>query len=343
MFSLPDVRRRRPDFVRNPAACMDMVIAPVGYARRVFVCREQRRMYVDECRAVGEAAGFCAAGGEEKVMSDCTHQCDSCGENCAERQDLHAKLNQYSTIKRVVAVSSGKGGVGKSSVTAMLAVLMARRGYKVGVLDADITGPSIPRAFGLTRKAKGSPMGILPEETHTGIKVMSINLLLEHEDQPVVWRGPVLGGAVTQFWTDVAWGPLDVLFIDMPPGTGDVPLTVYQSFPVDGGIVVSTPQSLVQMVVGKAFKMAQMLHIPVLGLVENMSCVVCPDCGKRIPLFGDDAALNSAALEMGVPVLARLPMDGAIARLCDTGEIERVICEDLTPAADAVEALLRAD
>lgn len=276
-------------------------------------------------------------------MSECTHNCESCGESCSERehQDLHASLNAYSSIKKVVAVSSGKGGVGKSSVTAMLATLLARRGYKVGVLDADITGPSIPKAFGVACKAKGSEMGILPVETHMGIKIMSINLLLEREDQPVVWRGPVLAGAVTQFWTDVVWGELDVLFIDMPPGTGDVPLTVYQSIPVDGTVIVSTPQSLVQMVVGKAHKMAGMLDIPVLGMVENMSCVICPDCGKKIPLFGDVAGLDAAAKEMGVDVLARLPMNAEIVRLCDAGEIERVVCEELEPAADVVEALLK--
>ncbi len=276
------------------------------------------------------------------MSEECTHDCASCGADCSSRQaeDMRAKLNEFSAVKRVVAVSSGKGGVGKSSVTAMLAVLLARRGYKVGILDADITGPSIPAAFGLSRKAKGSAMGILPEESHMGIKVMSINLLLEHEEEPVVWRGPVLAGAVTQFWTDVAWGELDVLFIDMPPGTGDVPLTVYQSLPLDGTIVVSTPQSLVQMVVGKARRMAEMLHIPVLGLVENMSCVICPDCGKRVPLFGDGEKLEQAAMEAGVPVLARLPMDAQIARLCDSGEIERVVCDDLAPAVDAVEALL---
>lgn len=270
----------------------------------------------------------------------CNHDCSSCSSDCAQR-DMHAQLNSFSSVRRVIAVSSGKGGVGKSSVTAMLAVLMARKGYKVGILDADITGPSIPKAFGITRKAKGSDMGILPEETHMGIKVMSINLLLEKDDQPVVWRGPVLAGAVTQFWTDVAWGELDVLFIDMPPGTGDIPLTIYQSIPLDGTIIVSTPQSLVQMVVSKAHKMADMLQIPVLGLVENMSCVVCPDCGRRIPLFGDAAGLEEAAAALHVPVLARLPLNADIARLCDSGEIERVVCEEMEPAAACVEGLLR--
>lgn len=271
----------------------------------------------------------------------CNHQCEGCSQDCSER-DLHASLNAYSTIRKVIAVSSGKGGVGKSSVTAMLAVLLARRGYRVGVLDADITGPSIPKAFGLSGQAKGSEMGILPLETHMGIRVMSINLLLERPDEPVVWRGPVLAGAVTQFWTDVVWGELDVLLIDMPPGTGDVPLTVYQSIPLDGTVIVSTPQTLVQMVVGKARRMAEMLDIPVLGMVENMSEIVCPDCGKRIPLFGTRESLDEAAAAMGVPVLARLPIDADIARLCDAGEIERVVCEEIEPAADAVETLLKA-
>ena len=273
-------------------------------------------------------------------MSECTHDCSSCQQKC-DQQDLHANLNQYSQIKKVIAVSSGKGGVGKSSVTAMLATLMARRGYRVGVLDADITGPSIPQAFGLNGKAQANELGILPAETHMGIKVMSVNLLLEDESQPVVWRGPVLAGAVTQFWTDVVWGELDVLFIDMPPGTGDIPLTVYQSIPLDGNIVVTTPQSLVQMVVGKARRMAEMLNIPVLGFVENMSYVTCPDCGKSIPLFGDGQALERAAAELNLPVLARLPMDAHVAALCDSGEIERVVCEELDGAADAVEALLK--
>ena len=273
-------------------------------------------------------------------MAECNHDCSSCSQKCSE-QDLHKPLNQYSTIKKVVAVSSGKGGVGKSSVTAMLAVMMARRGYKVGVLDADITGPSIPKAFGITRRAMANELGILPEETHMNIKVMSINLLLEDVNAPVVWRGPVVAGAVTQFWTDVVWGDLDVLFIDMPPGTGDVPLTVYQSIPLDGNVIVTTPQSLVQMVVGKAHKMADMLNIPVLGFVENMSSIKCPDCGKQIPLFGDGKALETAAAEMGLPVLAKLPMDANIAALCDSGEIERVVCDEIAPAVDAVEALLK--
>ncbi len=276
-------------------------------------------------------------------MGGCSHDCSNCSSkgSCSEQNDLRAAANQFSAVKKVIAVSSGKGGVGKSSVTAMLAVLLARRGYKVGVLDADITGPSIPRAFGITGKARGSELGILPAETHMGIKVMSVNLLLEDPNQPVVWRGPVLAGAVTQFWTDVVWGELDVLLIDMPPGTGDVPLTVYQSLPLDGNVIVSTPQSLVQMVVEKAHKMAQMLNIPILGMVENMSYAVCPDCGKKIAVFGNGDALDAAADATGTKVLARLPIDPKVAALCDSGEIERVLCEELDPAVDAVEALLK--
>ncbi|HHV50756.1 MAG TPA: Mrp/NBP35 family ATP-binding protein [Candidatus Avimonas sp.] len=275
-------------------------------------------------------------------MSDCNRNCESCSksQNCGVN-DMHEKLNQFSHIRKVVAVSSGKGGVGKSSVTAMLAVMMARRGHKVGILDADITGPSIPKAFGITRKARNSEMGILPEETHMGIKVMSINLLLEKEDQPVVWRGPILSGAVKQFWTDVAWGDLDILFIDMPPGTGDVPLTIFQRIPLDGVVIVSTPQSLVQMIVSKAQKMASMLNIPILGMVENMSYVSCPDCGRKISLFGDSSALDKAAGEMGIKVLARLPMDAEISRLCDSGEIEKVVCDEINSAVDSVEQLLK--
>ena len=275
-------------------------------------------------------------------MSECNHDCSSCSQKCSE-QDLRAKLNAYSQIRKVVAVSSGKGGVGKSSVTAMLATMMARRGYKVGVLDADITGPSIPKAFGITRKAQANELGILPEETHMNIKVMSVNLLLEDETQPVVWRGPVIAGTVKQFWTDVIWEDVDYMFVDMPPGTGDVPLTVYQSIPLDGNVIVSTPQSLVQMVVSKAHKMADMLNVPVLGFVENMSYVKCPDCGKEIPLFGDGKSLEEAVKALGLPVLARLPMDANVAALCDSGEIERVVCDELAGAVDAVEALLKAE
>lgn len=276
-------------------------------------------------------------------MSDCTHDCSTCGESCSERsaESFRKALHDGSSVKKVIGVVSGKGGVGKSLVTSLLASEMQRRGYNAAVLDADITGPSIPKAFGITEHARGTEEYLLPVTTHTGLQVMSINLILENETEPVVWRGPVIAGVVTQFWTDVLWTDVDYMFVDMPPGTGDVPLTVYQSIPVDGTVIVSTPQSLVQMVVGKAHKMAGMLDIPVLGMVENMSCVICPDCGKKIPLFGDVAGLDAAAKEMGVDVLARLPMNAEIARLCDAGEIERVVCEELEPAADVVEALLK--
>ena len=270
-------------------------------------------------------------------MSECSHDCQNCSSHCGEAPEK-AALNAFSHIRKVVAVTSGKGGVGKSSVTAMLAVLTARKGYKVGVLDADITGPSIPRAFGVTRRAQANEMGILPEETHMGIRVMSINLLLESEDQPVVWRGPVLGGAVTQFWTDVAWGDLDVLFIDMPPGTGDVPLTVFQSLPIDGIIVVTSPQDLVSMIVTKAVKMAQMMNIPVLGLVENYSYLTCPDCGKKIEVFGK-SKIDDVAKELGLPVLCKLPIDPLVAQAMDEGLLEHAKVDAIAPAADALEKL----
>ena len=214
-------------------------------------------------------------------MSECTHDCSSCGQSCASRtapQDLHEKLNELSSVKKVIAVVSGKGGVGKSLVTSAMAVEMSRRGHKTAILDADITGPSIPKAFGLKERAKGNDFGIIPETTKTGIDIMSINLLLEHNTDPVVWRGPVISGTVKQFWTDVIWKDVDYMFVDMPPGTGDVPLTVFQSLPLDGIIVVASPQELVGMIVEKAVKMAELMNVPILGLVENMSYFKCPDC-----------------------------------------------------------------
>ena len=257
-------------------------------------------------------------------MSDCTHNCSSCGESCSERttpQDFRAPANGLSHIGKVIAVVSGKGGVGKSTVTASLAVAMRRLGKKVGVLDADITGPSIPTAFGVHTKAEGSELGIYPVETKTGIEIMSLNLLMEDETDPVVWRGPVIAGAVKQFWTDVIWGDVDYLFVDMPPGTGDVPLTVFQSLPVDGIIVVTSPQELVGMIVAKAVKMAEMMHIPVLGLVENYSYYECPDCGGRHAVFGE-SHIDQTAAQHGLSVLARLPIDPAAAAACDAGTIE---------------------
>ena len=257
-------------------------------------------------------------------MSECTHDCSSCGESCAERsapQDFRAPENSQSHIKKVIAVVSGKGGVGKSLVTSSLACAMRRRGRSVGVLDADITGPSIPKAFGLHDRARGGEDCIYPVTSAGGVEVMSLNLLTENETDPVVWRGPVIAGAVKQFWTDVVWGELDYLFVDMPPGTGDVPLTVFQSLPVDGIIVVTSPQDLVSMIVTKAVKMAELMHIPVLGLVENYSYFQCPDCGKRHAIFGE-SRIDQVAAGLGLSVLARLPIDPALAAACDAGEVE---------------------
>ena len=256
------------------------------------------------------------------MSESCSHNCSSCSSNCSSR-DMHVPANAQSSIKRVIAVVSGKGGVGKSTVTASLAVAMARRGKKVAILDADITGPSIPTAFGVHTKAEGSELGIYPAETKTGIEIMSLNLLTENETDPVIWRGPVIAGVVTQFWQDVVWGDVDYMFVDMPPGTGDVPLTVFQSLPVDGVIVVTSPQDLVSMIVTKAVNMAKMMSIPVLGLVENYSYFQCPDCGSKHTIFGE-SHLDQVAEELGVPVLARLPIDPALAALFDQGKVEQV-------------------
>ena len=257
-------------------------------------------------------------------MSECTHDCSTCGASCPSREQpesLLEKPHAGTNIKKVIAVMSGKGGVGKSMVTALLAVLAQRAGYKTAILDADITGPSIPKAFGIKDPAMGNEDGILPAVSKTGIKLMSLNLLLEDETAPVVWRGPVIAGTVKQFWTDVLWGDIDIMFIDMPPGPGDVPLTVFQSVPVDGTVVVTTPQELVGMIVEKAMNMADMMKIPVKGLVENMSYVVCPDCGKHVSVFGDSHA-DETAQRFGVPVLGKLPINPKLAAACDAGLIE---------------------
>ena len=274
-------------------------------------------------------------------MSECTHDCSTCGEACASRnapQDLHESLNEYSRVGKVIAVVSGKGGVGKSLVTSLLAVGMQRRGFKAAILDADITGPSIPEAFGLHDKAKGSAAGILPEVTKTGIDVMSVNLLLEDETDPVVWRGPIIAGTVKQFWTDVVWSDVDYMFVDMPPGTGDVPLTVFQSLPVDGIVIVTSPQELVSMIVGKAVKMARLMNIPVLALVENMSYVSCPDCGRKIPVFGE-STIDAAAEKFGVDIACRIPVEPKLAAAMDKGMIELFEGDWLKAIEDKLEAL----
>lgn len=273
-----------------------------------------------------------------KGCSDSTCTKESC-EGCEHsNESMMEQLNQYSFIKNVIGVVSGKGGVGKSFVTAMLAVLLNRKGYRVGILDADITGPSIPRMFGINRKASANEMGIIPELTVNNIKIMSVNLLLDKEDSPVVWRGPILAGTVKQFWTEVVWEELDYLLIDMPPGTGDVPLTVFQSIPLDGIVIVSSPQDLVSLIVKKAYNMAKLMNIPILGYVENMSYVKCPDCGKEIPLFGK-SGLDEIAKETGVDVLGRIPIDPALASLVDQGEFERFSCDYLKDAADRIEKM----
>ena len=260
---------------------------------------------------------------QDGAPEGCTHDCSTCGADCGSREGgiQKAKLNEHSNVKKVIGVVSGKGGVGKSMVTALCALAATRHGYKTGIMDADITGPSIPKMFGVHTKAMGSEFGILPAETPTEIKLMSINLLTEEETDPVVWRGPVIAGVVEQFWTDVCWGDLDVLFIDMPPGTGDVPLTVFQSLPVDGIIVVTSPQDLVSMIVTKAVKMAQLMNIPVLGLVENMSYLECPDCGRKIEVFGESKAEAVAALN-GIKLIEKLPINPILAQEADAGRIE---------------------
>lgn len=271
------------------------------------------------------------------MSENCSGNCSSCGENCGERtkESLLAALNERSKVKKVIAVVSGKGGVGKSTVSAMLATAMQRTGRRAGVLDADITGPSIPKAFGVSECASADEEGIYPAVTESGIQIMSVNLLLEHEDDPVLWRGPIIAGAVKQFWTDVCWGDVDYMFVDLPPGTGDVPLTVFQSLPINGVILVTSPQSLVSMIVSKAVNMAKMMDVPVYGFVENYSYFRCPDCGKTVEIFGK-SKLSEIALEYSLPVLARLPIDPDTARLCDEGKMEQVSLDGVMPAAELI-------
>lgn len=285
------------------------------------------------------------------MSKNCTHDCSSCGESCSERANgqnsieqnsseqnsFIVDLNAHSSVKKVIGVVSGKGGVGKSLVTSLLAVNTQRLGKKTAILDADITGPSIPKAFGITKKAEGCEFGIFPEKSRTGIDIMSINLLLENDTEPVVWRGPVIAGTVKQFWSDVIWEDEDFLFVDMPPGTGDVPLTVFQSLPVDGIVIVTSPQELVSMIVQKAVKMAELMNIPIIGLVENMSYVSCPDCGNRINIFGD-SHIDDIAREHSLRVLDKIPVDPQIAQACDNGLIEEI---SYNPVSNAVSEILK--
>ena len=272
------------------------------------------------------------------MSEECTHDCSSCGADCPSRsgESLLAPQNALSNVKNVIAVVSGKGGVGKSMVTALLAVLMRRREYRTAVLDADITGPSIPRAFGLTEKAQGDDTGIFPVMTKTGIETISVNSLLPDETDPVVWRGPVIAGTVKQFWTDVVWNDVDYMFVDMPPGTGDVPLTVFQSLPVKGIIVVTSPQELVGMIVEKAVKMAGLMNIPVLGIAENMSYYRCPKCGEELAVFGE-SHVQEIADRYGIGCVARLPIDPKLAAAADHGMIELFEGDFLDGMADMLE------
>ncbi len=274
------------------------------------------------------------------MSENCTHNCESCGESCADREqekpDFSEKLHEMSDVKKVIGIVSGKGGVGKSLVTSLLAVTMARRGNHVAILDADITGPSIPKVFGLTEKAQGTNDAIFPVKSKTGIDVMSINMLLPDDTDPVVFRGPVIAGTVKKFWSNVIWSGVDYMFVDMPPGTGDVPLTVFQAMAVDGIIVVASPQELVSMIVTKAVKMANMMNIPIIGLVENMSYFTCPDNGKDYKIFGD-SHIDEIAKEYDLEVLARLPIDPRFSAMCDRGMIELFEGDWLEHAADVIE------
>lgn len=269
------------------------------------------------------------------MSENCSHNCESCQSDCASRtaESLIAKPHELSKIKKVIGVVSGKGGVGKSLVTGMAAVTAQRGGYNTAVLDADITGPSIPKMFGIHDKATGNDSGIFPVESRMGTKVMSLNLLVENETDPAIWRGPIIAGTVKQFWTDVIWDDVDFMFIDMPPGTGDVPLTVFQSIPVDGIIIVTSPQELVSMIVEKAVKMANLMNVPIIGVVENMSYAVCPDCGKKINVFGE-SRLEAVAKQNNLDILGRIPIDPALANLCDNGLIELFEGDYLSSLAD---------
>ncbi|WMJ21876.1 Mrp/NBP35 family ATP-binding protein [Paludicola sp. MB14-C6] len=272
----------------------------------------------------------------------CTHDCGSCGADCSSKQSEHesliAPLNELSKVKKVIGIVSGKGGVGKSLVTSLMAVSMQRRGLHAAILDADITGPSIPKAFGLNQRAEACEFGIYPVKTKMGIDVMSVNFLLEDAQDPVVWRGPVIAGAVKQFWSDVIWNDVDYMFVDMPPGTGDVPLTVFQSIPLDGIIIVTSPQELVSFIVGKAVRMANMMNIPIIGLIENMSYVQCPDCDKQIKIFGD-SHIEEIAAQYNLEVLAKLPINPELAKVVDKGVVELFEGEWLEPVANKIEQM----
>ena len=273
-------------------------------------------------------------------MSECTHDCSSCGENCSSRNEIQKeKLHEGAKVKKVIAVMSGKGGVGKSLVTSLLACEMQRRGFRTAIMDADMTGPSIPQAFGVHENATGTEEYINPSIASNGTQLMSMNILLPDETEPVVWRGPVIAGMVTQFWTDVMWNDVDYMFVDMPPGTGDVPLTVFQSLPVDAVVIVTSPQDLVSMIVEKAVKMTEMLHLPVIGLVENMSYFKCPDCGKEHAIFGQ-SGINQVAAKYGIELVERLPIDPSIAQAVDAGQVDTVPGKYVSQLCDFMQAAM---
>ena len=274
------------------------------------------------------------------MSESCNHNCEGCSADCSSREKAPGiqkeALNQASSVKKVIGIVSGKGGVGKSLVTSLLATTFQRWGMHTAILDADVTGPSIPKAFGIKEKAMGSELGIIPATTKTGIDLMSVNLLLEHDTDPVVWRGPIIAGTVKQFWSDVIWKDVDYMFVDMPPGTGDVPLTVFQSLPLDGIVIVTSPQELVSMIVGKAVNMAKMMNIPILGIVENMSYFQCPDCGKKYAIFGE-SHVEEVAAQYGTRVLGKLPINPELAKACDNGVIELFEGDWLEEAANQIE------
>lgn len=316
------------------------------YKLREVILNYRKYVVKEKIAAVTAASGSKRSNQDKEMQKmkeneNCTNECGSCGEEGAsttQPADFKAKANPLSSVGKVIGVVSGKGGVGKSLVTSLLAVQMQKRGHSSAVLDADITGPSIPKMFGLVGQAKANESGIIPVSTKTGIDIMSINLLVEDQTTPVVWRGPALSQVVKQFWSDVIWADVDYMFVDMPPGTGDVPLTVFQSLPVDGIVIVSSPQELVSMIVEKAVRMAKQMNIPILGVVENMSSVFCPDCGKEIKIFGE-SKVKETAKKHNIEFLAKIPLDPEIAALCDAGEIEKESSNWLKEAAEKIEKL----
>ena len=300
---------------------------------------ETNRTCSPEACSTCPSAGNCSSQPAPEPQEECSHDCSNCSQDCASAVPPKEDQNPGSNVRHVIGVVSGKGGVGKSMVTCSLAAAMSKLGFRTAVLDADITGPSVPKIFGINDRPMSCETGLLPPLSKTNVKLMSLNLITRNETDPVVWRGPIIAGVVKQFWTDVSWGDIDYMFVDMPPGTGDVPLTVFQSLPVDTIIVVTSPQDLVSMIVTKALNMAKLMNIPVLGLVENFAYFQCPDCGKKHEIFGH-SHIEDVALENHVPVLARLPMDPALAAACDAGKIEDFDTEYLADTAKMLASLL---